>query len=117
MQLTGANTPLAAGLYRVSDGAATAVTSPVALNIAAGTDGVYADTFFTYSNGLLMTSNTVDGTYAYLAAVGADVPVYTLTNGTCTVGTASELSATKGATVTITVNAEKTAISAIYIVV
>ncbi len=108
---------LTAGLYSVDDGKATQVTGTAALDIAAGTDGKYdKNTYFTYSNGLLTTSATAGGEYSYLAAVGADVPVYTIQNGACTSSTAADLSAANGELVVIAVNSARDAISAIYIV-
>ena len=105
-----------AGLYKVTNGKATAVTDTAALDIVAGTDGKYTNTYFTYENGLLKTCATADGTYAVLAPVTAATPVYTLANGTCTATTAADLSAATGTQVIVAVNGAKDAISAIYIV-
>ena len=116
MKLTGVS---GAGLYTVTNGAASAVTnvSDTALNISAGTDGIYGKTtkYFTYNNGLLMSSADNDS-YAVLAAIGANVPVYTFKDGACTTGTASDLSGTTGTMIVFAVNAAKDAVSAVYVV-
>ncbi len=75
--------------------------------------------YMTYNEGVLMTSGTVDGTYAYECTVGAAVPVYTIENGVCTVSTAADLATTGSAAVTIareTVNGVANVVVAIYIV-
>jgi len=108
------------GLCTVASGTATAVpgTADVVLNVTAGTDGIYGTTakFFSYNNGLLMKCGTADGTYDYLATIGATVPVYTFANGACTASTADGLSATTGSMIVFSVNAAHNAIQAVYIV-
>ena len=106
-----------AGLYSVNNaGLATAVTAGTALNIAGGNDGTYANQFYTYNNGILMTGATATAVTSVLAAIGADVPVYTFEKGACTTSTAADLSATTGTLVVFAVNAAHNAIDAVYIV-
>ena len=106
-----------AGLYSVNNaGLATAVTAGTTLNIAGGNDGTYANQFYTYNNGVLMTGATATAVTSVLAAIGADVPVYTFEKGACTTSTAADLSATTGTLVVFAVNAAHNAIDAVYIV-
>ena len=108
-----------AGLYSINDkGEAVAVKAGTPLDIANAEDGTYADQFYTYNNGVLMTGSKATEIKTVLGAIGADVTVYTFKDGACTTSTAADLSATTGSLVVfdVTAGAAGNAISAVYIV-
>ncbi len=120
MVLTGVN---GAGLYTISGGTATKVATKAALNVSAGTDGIYGtavnstNKFFSFQNGLLMASAD-DNTYSYLASINGDTAVYYYVNGAVSdeMTTVADLNGATGSQIVFAVNATKTAVDAVYIV-
>ena len=111
-----------AGLYTLSTGTASAISTSSAYN-ATTKAGLYCTDGVTYTlenkGGLLYFYHSNDTTPAYLDTIGDAVPVYTVTaaTGVVAVGTAADLAtATSGAQIAIVPNAAANAIAAIWIV-
>lgn len=116
------NTGLTIGLYIESESEAAPVPDSQILAFFATEngpqDGVYKKCSLRYDdNALLILEKTKpSAAYRYLAAIDAEVPVYQLSNGTCTVMEAHYLNGNKGEMVVIALNKKGSKVVAVYII-
>ncbi|MDE5802547.1 MAG: hypothetical protein K2I22_06490 [Lachnospiraceae bacterium] len=121
MEIDLLNTGLLSGLYTESANEATPVLGSQALAFFATEngpkDGVYQNCSLRYDDNalLILEKSKPSAKYHYLAAIDEEVPVYQLSNGTCTVMEAHYLNGNKGELVVIALNKKGSKVIAVYI--